>query len=253
MTAPTSSTTCPLCGSSALEAVNETELLCSECKFVVTGPKKIAEKQESLQSSSSTTTESITEEWQDNVDVRDSSDSTLVDMIATAEEVVRSLGGDADDCVKTAEMLAEVWKKQYFEGRSVSVGVAAVIYASFRRQKSPRPMGIVAETCEISDQQLRTGYRGLRMDCNIHSEITSPELYFPFLRSQLNLDVAVEQRAKELLSSLIEVTGSPTSIASACIYSAAKEQGESITLAETGAACGVSKETVWRKTQEIPN
>lgn len=255
MTASASSTTCPLCGGSTIKAINETELLCSECSFVVSGTEKIADEheKENTQSQSSPVSETTTEEWQDNIAVRDSSDSVVVEMIATAEEFVRILGGDSDDCIKTAEILAEAWQNQYFQGRSVSVGIAAAIYANFRQQKAPRPLGIVAETCEISDQQLRTGYRALRTDYNITSEITPPALYLPFLRVQLGLDKAAEQRAGELLSSGTEVAGSPTSLASACIYLAAKEQGESVTLAETGAASGVSKETVWKKTQEIRN
>jgi transcription initiation factor TFIIIB Brf1 subunit/transcription initiation factor TFIIB len=255
MTIPSSSTVCPFCGSSAIRRVNETELLCSDCSFVVSGPEEIPAEKEKLnsQSQSSTVTETTAEGWQDSIDVRDSSDSVLVEMIATAEEFVRGLGGDTDDCIKTAEMLAEVWQNQYFRGRSASVGIAAVIYANFRQQKSPRPLGIVAETCGISDQQLRTGYRALRRDFNVHSEITPPASYLPFLRSQLDLNKAAEKRARELLSIQSEYSGSPTSIASACIYLAAKEQGESTTLAETGAACGVTKETVWRKTQKITN
>jgi transcription initiation factor TFIIB len=251
MKTPISSTRCPLCEASALETINETDLICSECSFVVTGPEKIADERVKNHSQSSPVSDTTVGEWQDNVDVRDSSDGVLVEMIATAEEFVRTLGGDTEDCINTAEILAEAWQSQYFQGRSVSVGIAAVIYATFRRQKSPRPLGIVAETCKISDQQLRTGYRALRTDYNVHSEITPTASYLPFLRSQLGLDEAAEQRAKELLSAGAEVTGSPTSIASACIYLAAKEQGQSVTLAETGAACGISKETVWKKTQEI--
>mgnify|MGYP002277254773 CR=1 FL=1 len=250
---PISSTRCPICGASAVETINEDDLLCSECSFVVTGPEKIVDEREKehSRSQSSPASETITEEWKDHVDVRDSSDRILVEIIGTAEDFVRTLGGDTDSCIKTVEILAEAWQGRYFQGRSVSVGIAAVIYASFRRQKSPRPLGIVAETCEISEQQLRTGYRALRTDYNIHSEITPPALYLPFLRCQLGLDEAVEQRARKLLSSETGVTGSPTSIAAASIYLAAKEQSQSVTLAETGAACGVSKETVWKKTQEI--
>ncbi|QLH81965.1 transcription initiation factor IIB family protein [Halosimplex pelagicum] len=250
-----SSATCPLCGSSETEPINETELLCSECSFIVTGPDKVANeyKQENARSRTSSNSESTTGEWEDKVAVRDSSDGTLVEMIAIAEEFVRALRGDSDNCIKTAEMLAEAWQDQYFQGRSVSVGIAAVIYASFRQQKSPRPLRVVAQTCEISDQQLRTGYRALRTEYDVHSEITPPAMYLPFLRCQLSLDQAVERRAREILSSEIESTGSPTSLASACIYLAAKEQGRSVTLAKVGAACGVSKETVWKKTQEISN
>jgi transcription initiation factor TFIIIB Brf1 subunit/transcription initiation factor TFIIB len=253
MTETVPSTTCPLCGAAAIEAVNETELLCSECSFVVTGGKKIPDDREKRNTKfqSSSVSETTAKEWQEHIAVQDSSDNVLVKMITTTEELVRTLGGDANDCVKTAEMLADAWQNRYFQGRSASVGIAALIYASFRRQKSPRPLGVVAETCGISNQQLRTGYRALRKDYNIRSEITPPESYLPFLSSRLGLDEAVEQRAREILSLETEVSGSPTSIASACIYVAAKERDEAITLAETGAACGISKETVWRKTQEI--
>ncbi|WP_424005687.1 hypothetical protein ACOZ4I_19935 (plasmid) [Haloarcula salina] len=255
MKAPISSTMCPLCGASALETINETGLICSECSYIVTGPRKVPDdrEKEHSASNSSPTSETTNEAWQDQVSVRDSSDAVLVEMIATAEEFVRTLRGDSDDCIKTAEILAEAWQSRYFQGRSISVGIAAVIYVSFRRQGVPRPLGVVAETCEISEQELRTGYRALRTDYNVQSEITPPASYLPFLRSQLGLDEATEKRAKELLSSETEVTGSPTSIASACIYLAAKEQGQSVTLAQTGAACGVSKETVWKKTQGITN
>jgi len=255
MKTPASSTGCPLCGASALETINETDLLCSECSFVVTGTKKLAaeREREHSQPQPSSVSETTPKQWQDKISISDSSDSVLVEMITSTEAFVQTLRGDTDDCIKAVEMLADVWQNQYFRGRSIPVGIAAVIYASFRRQKSPRPLGIVAEACGISEQQLRAGYRALRTDYNVHSEITPPASYFPFLRLQLGLDEEVEQRARELLSSRTEVTGSPTSIASACVYLAAKEQGQSITLAESGAASGVSKETVWKKTKEITN
>lgn len=255
MTVTDSISTCPMCGASAIEMIRKGISICSECKFVISGNEVTSEPFATLNSgdTSPTSEEEYDDTWKETVDIRDSSDNTLVEMLAATEESIYNLGGTTDDCIRAAETLANVWKQQYFRGRTVSAGIAAIIYTIFRQQGSPRPLKIVAETCDVSEKQLRTGYRGLRADCEIYSEVCPPTSYLPYLASRLNVDEAITQRASELLQATKMETGNPASVAVACVYLATKQSDikTNITLAEAGDAAGVAKETVWLKTQDI--
>jgi len=252
MTVSDTEFSCPLCDSTDTETINEDKLRCSDCNLIITSGSSSSEFEISAtENLCSYPDETETKNWQDTITVRDSSDEMLISLIEDVEDLVLELDGTVEDCVKAAETVAEAWEQQYFRGRSTLTGMAAIVYVTFREQESPRPLSIVARTCSISDRQLRTAYRSLKADCNICNKITPVDTYIPFLRNQLRLDEVTEQRAKEILETSTSVTGSPTSIASACLYLATEGQDKSITLAEAGAVSGVAKETVWKKTQDI--
>lgn len=243
---------CPVCNSSDIERINQASQRCLNCNVVTTGDDRPVDvgKTPVTENNNSDGGEEYRQQWQDVVTVQDSSDETLVRLIGDSEGYIRELYGTTEDCIKAAETVCEAWENQYFRGRSIVAGIAAVVYTTFREQGSPRPLNIVSYTCDVSVQDLRTAYQSLRDDCNRHTTITPAATYLPFLRTQLGLDKVAEERAIRLIEST-DVTGSPASIASACLYLATKEQEESITLAEAGAASGVAKETVWKKTQEL--
>jgi len=251
MTVSDTEFSCPLCDSTDTEKINQDKLRCSDCNLIIAADTPSTEFEIAAESLSQDRDVVETRQWQDTVTVRDSSDEMLVSLIGDTEDRIRELDGTTEDCVKAAETVAEAWEQQYFRGRSISTGIAAVVYASFRKQESPRPLGIVAETCGVSDQEIRTAYRSLKSDYDMHNKITPVDTYIPYLRTRLGLDEVTEQRAREILETSIGVTGSPTSIASACLYLATEGQDKSITLAEAGAVSGVAKETVWKKTQDL--
>jgi transcription initiation factor TFIIIB Brf1 subunit/transcription initiation factor TFIIB len=172
-------------------------------------------------------------------------------MIETSEEIVQSLNGETDACIRAAELLTEAWEHQYFRGRSADNGIAAVVYTTFRQLEKPRPLSVVADTCGVSKQQLRTGYRALRKDCELESPLGSRRSYVPYLSTQLGASKEAERDAKRLAESASEVGGSPVSVAAACMYLISQGHGQKVTLAEAGNAAGIAKETVWLKTQEL--
>ena len=247
--------TCPLCDSVQIETVQGDKSICQDCNFV------IANDGESIEASAPTdsfdtlseTEQATQKEWTETVTATDSSETALIEMIETSEERVQSLNGETDACIRAAELLTDAWEQQYFRGRSVDCGIAAVVYTSFRQLEQPRPLSIVAEACEVSEQRLRTGYRALRKDCELESALVSTVSYIPFLCTQLGTPIETEQDAKKLADSACEVTGNPVSIAAACMYKSAQNHSHPVTLADAGNAAGIAKETVWLKSQELTN
>ena len=61
----------------------------------------------------------------------------------------------------------------------------------------------------------------------------------------------MQKLAESRINSSTDITGNPTGIAGAALYLAARSSDEKITLAQAGEAAGVTKETVWHKTQEF--
>lgn len=251
MTTSTTAVHCPVCGSENTKTINQASRRCLECNVVFTaedGPVDVGKP--SPTNTDSDSGKEDHQQWQDVVTVRDSSDETIVRLIEDTEGYIQELHGRTDDCIVAAEIIAEAWENQYFRGRSILSGIAAVVYTTFREQGTPRPLGIVANTCDVSVQEIRTAYQSLKSTCNRDTTITPSTAYLSFLRAQLGLSDIVEGQARQLIESS-EISGSPAGIASAGLYLATKDRDEAITLAESGAASGVAKETVWRKTQEL--
>mgnify|MGYP000395099131 CR=1 FL=1 len=247
--------TCPFCDSVQIETVQGNKSICQDCNFVITDDGESIETDfitESLDSSSGTE-QAAQKEWSETVTAVDSSESALIEMIETSEERVQSLNGETDACIRAAELLTDAWEQQYFRGRSVNHGIAAVVYTTFRQLEQPRPLSIVADACDITEQQLRTGYQALGKVCQLESPLVSTVSYIPFLSTQLGTPKEAERDAKRLAESASEMTGSPVSIAAACMYHVSQSHSQRVTLADAGDAAGIAKETVWLKNQDLSN
>lgn len=246
---------CPLCDSVQIETVQGNKSICHDCNFVIADDGEPVETSVPTDSfdTPSETEQAAQKEWSETVTATDSSETALIGMIETSEERVQSLKGETDACIRAAELLTDAWEQQYFRGRSADCGIAAVVYTTFRQLEQPRPLSIVADACEVSEQRLRTGYRTLRKDCELESALVSTASYIPFLRTQLGTPKETERDAKKLADSASKVTGNPVSIAAACMYQAAQNHSPPVTLADAGNAAGIAKETVWLKNQELTN
>ena len=186
-----------------------------------------------------------------SISYRDSSEETLGEMILNTESLIKELGGDASQCAHSAEMISEAWQTDYFRGRSSKVGIASIVYSSFRIIGLPRPLSIVAETSGLSSKQLRHGLSTLRSHLELPCETLPVSSYVGYLSMTLELDEGLIQRGLDILERASGVSGNPSGIAAAALYLAAKESDYPLTLSRAGSAAGVTKETVWRKSKEI--
>ena len=242
---------CPHCNSKEIDRGHQNKKICRNCNFVIDKSEKLDSSYLNIDNYNPDENEEPTDtDWEEVVTPQDSSEQILVDMIGKTESCILELDGTESDCVKGVELLTDAWQEGYFQGRSADVGIGAIVYITFRERK-PRPLPIVAEVCEISTKKLRSGYRSLRSEYGISGDIVCSSAYIPFLSTELLLSRSVQKQAESLINSFTDITGNPTGIAAAALYLAARSSDEKITLAQAGDAAGVTKETVWHKTQEF--
>ncbi|MFB6281935.1 MAG: transcription initiation factor IIB family protein [Haloferacaceae archaeon] len=133
-------------------------------------------------------------------------------------------------------------------GRSLEGFAAAGVYAACRIHSIARTREEVADVAKASLAELRAAYDALNRDLGLPTGPVDPGEYVPRFASALDVDEAVERRARDLASTAVEsgvATGrDPSGVAAACLYTAARDLGEELTQAAAAEAADVTPVTV---------
>ncbi|ELY50665.1 transcription initiation factor IIB [Natronorubrum bangense] len=127
-----------------------------------------------------------------------------------------------------------------FQGRSLEGFAAAAIYATCRTRSNPRTIDEITAVARASTDELTTAYDALNRELGLPTGPIDPTQYLPRYASKLGLDTAVERRAREHLTALLQdgVIGgrNPSGVAAACLYKAAGERDAWPTITQADAA-----------------
>lgn len=143
-----------------------------------------------------------------------------------------------------------------FQGRSLEGFAAAAIYATCRTQSNARTIEEVIAIARADENELNAAYKALNRELGLPTGPIDPTEYLPRYASQLQVGPAVERRAREHATALLEaerVGGrNPSGVAGGCLYRAASEREEWPSLTQTRVAdvADVSPVTI-RSTVEL--
>jgi len=135
-------------------------------------------------------------------------------------------------------------------GRSIEGFAAAAVYATCRTRSdgTTRTEREVCEYARADVEELRTAYDALNRELGLPTGPIDPREYLARFASELDLDQAVESRAREIAAEVHEggLAGGrdPTGVAGACLYAAADECGVELTQAEAAEVADVSPVTL---------
>lgn len=140
-------------------------------------------------------------------------------------------------------------------GRSIEGFVAACLYAACRMESLSRTIDEITEASHSSRKEFQAAYDALNRDLGLPVEPTHPREYLPRYADQLGLSAAIERRAHEL-ADRTETEGilngrNPSGVAAACLYTAAKENGASLTQCEAASVASVTPVTLRTTYQEL--
>jgi transcription initiation factor TFIIB len=189
-------------------------------------------------------------DWTEEVDVTDSTDEQLVELLSYVEEVGPELGAGVEARDRTAEIVTDAWANRLLVGRSKDVAVGACWYITFRELGEPRPIDVVSETVDVASSKIHSFRQEANEELDVSLNIVQPSEYLPYLRSQLELSVAVSETAQKILQDAC-VSGNPAGIAAGGMYVAAQNLDESMTLREAAQTVRLSKETVWQRVNDL--
>ncbi|WP_137288076.1 transcription initiation factor IIB [Natronorubrum halophilum] len=126
------------------------------------------------------------------------------------------------------------------QGRSIEGFAAAAIYATCRTRSTPRTIAEIAAVARADADELTVAYDALNRELGIPTGPIDPTQYLPRYASKLDLETAVERRAREHATALLQdglIGGrNPSGVAAACLYKAANEREEWSTITQAAAA-----------------
>ncbi|MFW6320300.1 MAG: transcription initiation factor IIB [Halohasta sp.] len=140
-------------------------------------------------------------------------------------------------------------------GRSIEGFVAACLYAACRMESLSRTIDEITEASHSSREEFEAAYAALNRDLGLPIGPTHPREYLPRYANELGLSPAIERRAHEL-ADRTEREGilngrNPSGVAAACLYTAAKENGASLTQREAASVASVTPVTLRTTYREL--
>lgn len=137
-----------------------------------------------------------------------------------------------------------------FQGRSLEGFAAASIYATCRTRSLARTIDEIAAVARADADELTVAYDALNRELGLPTGPIDPTQYLPRYASKLDLGSAVERRANEHVTTLLQeglIGGrNPSGVAAGCLYTAAREREEwpTITQAEAADVADVAPVTI---------
>ena len=126
------------------------------------------------------------------------------------------------------------------QGRSLEGFAAAAVYATCRTRSLARTIDEITGVARADEDELTVAYDALNRELGLPTGPIDPTEYLPRYASQLDLETAVEKRAREHVSALLEaglIGGrNPSGVAAACLYMAAGEREAWPTITQADAA-----------------
>jgi transcription initiation factor TFIIB len=134
------------------------------------------------------------------------------------------------------------------QGRSLEGFAAATVYAVCRTASVSRTLEEVVGAATATRNELDAAYDALNCELGLETGPIHPREYLPRFASKLDLPPAVERRARNLAERArgegIDNGRNPGGVAAACLYTAAREEGVSLTQREAAEVAGVTPVTL---------
>jgi len=172
--------------------------------------------------------------------------------LASALELSDSVRDQACQLFRSAQ------NEDLLRGRSIEAIAAASVYGTCRCKGRAVILDEVADSARVELSRVRNAYKTLNTELGLPTPPRRPQSFIPRFASELDVADTVRQRAFELAKGAEETIISngcqPTGVAAACLYKAAREQGQFLTqtdLAEVAETTPVTIRTRWNELEEV--
>ena len=139
-------------------------------------------------------------------------------------------------------------KEDLIRGRSIDAFVAASLYAACRRRKVPRPLKEISKASTREHSEVSRSYRLLHRELNLKMPIDDPMKFVSGIASKLDLRLATERYAVDILMRAKERKGlsgkDPRGIAAAALYMACIEMDDKKIQKDVASAAGTTEVTL---------
>lgn len=133
-------------------------------------------------------------------------------------------------------------------GRSLEGFAAACVYAACRVAGVSRTVDEVADAAKATRDEQTAAYDAINRELGLPVGPIDPAEYLPRFASKLDLDDAVERRAREYVAAAadrgISTGRNPGGVAAACLYTAGRDVGAGLTQREAADVADVTPVTL---------
>lgn len=189
-------------------------------------------------------------DWRSEISVQDASDQQLVRTLTVTDDLAEELTLSEDERIAAAELVTDIWNQNLMHGRTLEIVVAGAVYLTCRESGRPRPSHAIATAVDVDETRLKQASRMIARELEVQINPPGPEAYIWYVAERLGVPEHIKESAVDLLEGT-RIGGNPAGIAAAALYSAYGQDTEHPTLTQMGSVAGVTKETVWRKSQQM--
>lgn len=246
---------CPLCKAETVtQDIEPVPAVCSNCGFVVKNCEQSTYPEQTTITTESPPSSKSSSDWNQAVNIRDSSEQNLVDILSTTENLAKTLLVSSEGKIRAGEIVTEAWERKILHGRSMNGGASAAVHIACRELGCPRPAQKIAYEAEIDTSKLYNIYWPLVNALSLDIEPPQPIEFVPFIFNSLGHDYNNMLETDKLLNNQkIEANGNPAGIAAAAVYIALERQDDKskATYREISRIVEISKETIWKQATEL--
>lgn len=185
----------------------------------------------------------------------DHSDQTLRHGLRELRALTTSLEASDSLTEQAAYRFRRVADDGLLVGHSLESMAAACVHVTAREDSNPFPLKQIAEMSPVSVGDIRSAVSKLVQEYALQVAPPLPTAFIARFASDAGLPMDVRRRADKLAEAVIEdgahVGQSPTGVAAATLYGAAKECGVEVTQSELSSVAYVSVVTLSRQWQTV--
>jgi transcription initiation factor TFIIB len=139
-------------------------------------------------------------------------------------------------------------KADLLQGRSIEGFTAAVVYATCRTASVSRTVTEITTAAKASRDELDAAYDAMNRELGLPTGPIDPREFLARFASKLDLPAEIERVGRKLATELreqgLDAGRNPGGVAAACLYTAAKRAGHSLTQREAADVADVTPVTV---------
>jgi len=193
--------------------------------------------------------------WNERFRTRDSKERNLKQALGEIDRMASALGLPENVRETASVIYRRALDEDLLPGRSIEGVAASALYAAARQAKTPRSLDEIERVSRVGRSEISRTYRYVVRELKLEIQPADPKSYIPRFGSDLDVDEAVERRARDLLDSAAAagiVSGkSPVGLAAAAVYAAALLCNQKVTQNEVSEVSDISEVTIRNRYKQI--
>jgi transcription initiation factor TFIIB len=186
--------------------------------------------------------------WDRRSQMHESADRNLKQAFSELRRLSEKLSISEAVTERAAYIYRKALDRNLVRGRSITMILAASLYAACRDREVPRTLKDVAAASNVKKKDIAKSYRLLVKEMDLKMPVVDPAKCVTKIASRVKVSEKTQRRALQILAKAeqarISAGKDPMGLAASAIYVACTLEGESISQREVAKAAGVTEVTI---------